>query len=386
MARMRAKYGKDQKGRKYLKYYYVDFYDKTRHPKRKKISLGTRDKVAARQKFAEWERRSMAGLWDPWTDVAPQDGMSLVNAIRQYQRAREQAAASGDLSKKTLRADRSVLELFRENMPPGTQVEHIEERHIHDFFNRLDLKPSSYNTYLARLSGFFSWCSEQGYVRHVPTSSIRQRKGSRSSRTAIADYLTREDHERLIRTIEADAILKSNTLKAGEVVWLLDIVRFAVGTGLRLGEICNMRWSWVNLDDGFINLRITSLFSPKWKRERSVPVAGEALEILRRLNAARTSETDAYVFQSRRGHEGDREKLNEEYVSKRFLYYRRLAKLPDGITFHSLRHTYASWLVIAGVDLYRVKELLGHKSIESTMRYSHLAPHNLKGDVERVFG
>ena len=54
--------------------------------------------------------------------------------------------------------------------------------------------------------------------------------------------------------------------------------------------------------------------------------------------------------------------------------------------FHNLRHPYASWIVIAGVDLYRVKELLGHKSIESTMRYSHLAPHNIKGDVERVFG
>ncbi len=117
-----------------------------------------------------------------------------------------------------------------------------------------------------------------------------------------------------------------------------------------------------------------------------MPVAGEALEILRRRYEQRTSEADAYVFQGRRVQKRDREKLNEEYVSKRFLYYRRLARLPEGITFHNLRHTYASWLVIAGVDLYRVKKLLGHKSIESTMRYSHLAPHNIKGDVERVFG
>ena len=127
-------------------------------------------------------------------------------------------------------------------MPPGFQVEHVEERHVRGFLDRLDLKPSSYNTYLARLSGFFSWCSEQGYVRNVASSSIRQRKGSRSSRSALAEYLTRDEHERLLRAIEADAVLKSNTLKEGEVVWLLNIVRFAVGTGLRLGEICNMRW------------------------------------------------------------------------------------------------------------------------------------------------
>ncbi len=53
--------------------------------------------------------------------------------------------------------------------------------------------------------------------------------------------------------------------------------------------------------------------------------------------------------------------------------------------FHNLRHTYASGIVIAGVDLYRVKERLGHKRIDSTMRYSHLALPNIKGDVERVF-
>ena len=53
---------------------------------------------------------------------------------------------------------------------------------------------------------------------------------------------------------------------------------------------------------------------------------------------------------------------------------------------YSLRHTYASWLVMGGVDLYRVKELMGHSSIQTTMRYAHLAPDNLRNEVERVFG
>ncbi len=56
------------------------------------------------------------------------------------------------------------------------------------------------------------------------------------------------------------------------------------------------------------------------------------------------------------------------------------------IHFDSLRHTYASWLVEGGVDLYRVKELMGHASIQTTMRYAHLAPDNLRNEVERVFG
>jgi site-specific recombinase XerD len=51
------------------------------------------------------------------------------------------------------------------------------------------------------------------------------------------------------------------------------------------------------------------------------------------------------------------------------------------VTFHTLRHTFASWLVMEGVDLYRVKELLGHKDLTMTQRYSHLVPDTLRGAV-----
>ena len=51
---------------------------------------------------------------------------------------------------------------------------------------------------------------------------------------------------------------------------------------------------------------------------------------------------------------------------------------------HDLRHTFASWLVMSGVDLYTVKELMGHKSIEMTLRYSHLAPEHKKVAVNKI--
>ena len=55
-------------------------------------------------------------------------------------------------------------------------------------------------------------------------------------------------------------------------------------------------------------------------------------------------------------------------------------------SFHSLRRTYASWLVQGGTDLYRVQKLLGHGDIKTTMKYAFLAPDNLAGAVDRVFG
>ncbi len=78
-------------------------------------------------------------------------------------------------------------------------------------------------------------------------------------------------------------------------------------------------------------------------------------------------------------------RLNLEYVSKRFLHYRRLAKLPEGISFHNLRHTCASWLVMRGVPLSVVQYILGHSAIVVTQRYAHLAPDAVQREMLRAF-
>jgi integrase len=112
--------------------------------------------------------------------------------------------------------------------------------------------------------------------------------------------------------------------------------------------------------------------------------------VKRTLQEQPKGKTD-YVFESRNGG-----KMTQ--VSR--AYYRAVKKAglnhgPDGkemtsrkhrINFHSLRHTYASWLAIAGVPLYTIKELMGHKSIEMTMRYAHLCPDHKREAAARISG
>ncbi len=80
--------------------------------------------------------------------------------------------------------------------------------------------------------------------------------------------------------------------------------------------------------------------------------------------------------------------LNAEYLGKRFRMLVRAARLPGAAkhNFHSLRHTFGTLAVSRGVDIYRLKEVMGHARIETTMRYAKLRPVTLAAEIERAFG
>ena len=217
--------------------------------------------------------------------------------------------------------------------------------------------------------------------------------------TKTPNFLTKEQYKELIRTIdtyatimESDASIsalleetlglqidrnKYANIREGEVRWLVNVITVACGTGLRSGEIRSMRWDWIDLNEGTITVQTTEDFTPKNGDDRTIYLSGDALEVLRRLH----KDGRGLVFPGVHG-----EKVGKDYLNKRFRFFRELAKLPKAKNFHSTRHTDASWLVQAGVDIYRVQKLCGHRSMQTTMRYAHLAPKNLRDAVEMAFG
>ena len=96
----------------------------------------------------------------------------------------------------------------------------------------------------------------------------------------------------------------------------------------------------------------------------------------------RTSEDDGYVLcGTKRG-----DKLDGAYISKRFKKYVKLAKLSDDLTFHSLRHSFITWGIQAGVPVLVMQKLAGHAAIKTTMAYVHVAGGDLHDAIKKMSG
>ncbi len=190
--------------------------------------------------------------------------------------------------------------------------------------------------------------------------------------------MTENEYARLLRTIEADAIIKK--LEHGNI-YVLDVVLFAAHTGLRRGEICNLRWKAVDLDTWFLTVASEAGAETKSGHERRVFLVGPARTVIERLFRVRASEENDYVFKGASGAQ-----LNGQHISKRFRFYRRMAGLGEEIHFHNLRHTFASWFAQRGGDMFKLKEIMGHSDIEMTMIYAHLRPQDIKDEMQKVFG
>lgn len=156
--------------------------------------------------------------------------------------------------------------------------------------------------------------------------------------------------------------------------YLQDLVRFAINTGLRLGEILNLKWEEVDLEHAVIKMLVR-----KNRRMLEVPLNDTALAVVNGWCGVRKCE---YVFYN--PETGGQWKDLWLGLKKAC----RKAALND-ITWHTFRHTFASRLTRNGADVVTVKELLGHSSLSVTMRYAHTnreAKKRAVGLIERGNG
>ena len=170
---------------------------------------------------------------------------------------------------------------------------------------------------------------------------------------------------RFLTRTEAEAILAALKDKYPEVH---NMTLLSLHTGLRFGEIASLTWQDVDLNKGTLTIRDAKAGS------RYAFLTEQAADMLRNRDQGKPSD---YVFQGSNG------KLNR--ISSTYFRVVGVLKLNEGIDdprlkicFHSCRHSYASWMIEQGADLYTVQKLLGHKTNIMTQRYAHLSENRLK--------
>ena len=148
-------------------------------------------------------------------------------------------------------------------------------------------------------------------------------------------------------------------------------VILAMSTGGRQSEIWGLRWEFVDLQNGFVTFEETKNDEP-----RSVPLAGHAFELMMERSKVPRIDTDL-VFPSPKNPQ------NHFDFRSPFLKALKEAQIAN-FRWHDLRHCAASYLVMAGVDMRTVAEILGHKTLQMTQRYTHLSPEHLKDAVAKM--
>lgn len=161
-------------------------------------------------------------------------------------------------------------------------------------------------------------------------------------------------------------------LKETENPDLEDLFALAFYSGLRLGEILNLKWEHINFQEKMIYVRNQKGFTLKGKKDRVVPINSKLEDILKTRYENIPGTEERYVFEKCPGI-----KYNADFVSKKFKKSIIAAGLNSDIHFHTLRHSFASNLVQRGASLYVVKELMGHSDISTTQVYSHLNTESL---------
>lgn len=190
--------------------------------------------------------------------------------------------------------------------------------------------------------------------------------------------IPKPDNARTRFLTQDEAIMLLDYLKGRSRTWH-DIAFLSLHTGMRKGEVLALRGEHLDFASGRILVKDAKTGS------RTVHMTAQVRTLLEEIRPANAA---LYVF-SPKGNAGDRPVKTDSDES--FVRAVAACGLNNGVTdrrhkvvFHTLRHTYCSWLAISGVPLFTIGELVGHSSVEMTKRYSHLCPDAKQEAAARI--
>jgi len=261
------------------------------------------------------------------------------------------------------RTRRSILKAHLIPFFGKVKLDEIGKRDVARFKGqrqRQGLSPKTINNHLGVLSSLLNTAIEWEVIEDAP--KVKWLK----TRDSELDFLDFDEADRLVDGAENPEIRA--------------MIQTAIKTGMRLGELCALRWQDVDLKKARVRVCRSAtrgiVSTPKNGRMRILPISPDLVDALRK-HRRNTKLRGELVFSDDEGG-----MLNRDRVKRPIARACRKAELRE-VGWHTLRHTYASHLVMLGVPLKAVQELMGHQTIEMTMRYAHLAP-DVKTDAVRL--
>jgi integrase/recombinase XerC len=283
-----------------------------------------------------------------------------------------------EASRETIRGYRSDLRQFLSyagTLRPAAasaltpqEVDPLTIRGYLAWLDRKKEKKASLARKLAALRSFFRFMTREGLAGQNPAAEVRTPKQPQY----LPRVLTKDDANALMEFPEGDDLSARRDRAVLETLY---------STGARVSELVGMNVEDLNRSDGLVRLR------GKGRKERIVPVGTVALEALREYHASRrpsaishqlSARSDTPVFTNNRGGRLTARSV-ERIVEK---HSRRLSG--GSVSPHALRHSFATHLLDEGADLRAIQEMLGHASLATTQKYTHLATDHLLEVYDRA--
>ena len=284
------------------------------------------------------------------------EGKKLPENLRQrpvtFDEIADEALAYSRLHKRSHRDDEYRMVALKDWFG-SRPADSIKPQDIEAEFAKQVWSGATCNRYRSLISMIYRVAINNDRLKENPVRKLKKRRES-PGRVRFLDRV----EERALRSV----IRKSFAIHEDE----FDL---ALNTGMRRNEQFCLRWDDVNLPLGIINV-----VDSKNGQRRSIPANPKAMQALRSL--LKRKDESGYVVP---GMLKDRSRAWDRWFEEAV----KLAKVSD-FHWHDLRHTFASRLIMSGVDLRSVGELLGHRTLVMVMRYSHLAPGHLRDAVNRL--
>jgi integrase/recombinase XerC len=229
------------------------------------------------------------------------------------------------------------------------RVDHLAVRSYLAHLARRSLRRSSIARHLSALRSFFKYQMREGVVDANPARGVATPKGEKH----LPSVLQTSDVALLLEQPDL-----ATPLGLRDRAWL----ELLYASGLRIGELVG-----IDVDDVELRARLVKVRG-KGAKERIVPFGSKAEEAVRAWMAACAAPPDQHaLFTNYRG-----ARITARSVRRLFERYVRGAALRAGVSPHTLRHSFATHLLNAGADLRGIQELLGHASLSTTQKYTHL--------------